>query len=228
MKTLLLVEDDKMLSRGIKFNLQEEGFNVISAYCLKEAQEELNKASIDLIILDVNLPDGNGFDFCEKIRNYYDNPIIFLTACDMESDVVTGFKLGADDYITKPFSLSILRERILAIFRRYRVNEKKEQVVVNKDLSFDFEKMIINNKDKVLTLTPTENKLLKIMFESKGQVMTRRVLLEKLWDNDSNFVDEHALTVNINRLRNKIEEKPSKPKYIKTIYGMGYMWVGEE
>lgn len=228
MKTLLLVEDDRMLSRGIKFNLQEEGFNVISAYCLKEAQEELNKASIDLIILDVNLPDGNGFDFCEKIRNYYENPIIFLTACDMESDVVTGFKLGADDYITKPFSLSILRERILAIFRRYRVNEKKEQVVVNRDLSFDFEKMIINNKDKVLTLTPTENKLLKILFESKGQVMTRRVLLEKLWDNDSNFVDEHALTVNINRLRNKIEEKPSKPKYIKTIYGMGYMWVGEE
>lgn len=228
MKTLLVVEDDAVLNKGICFNLEADGFNVKSTSTLKEAEKQLNSSNIDLMILDVNLPDGNGFEFCKKVRLAYDFPIVFLTACDMEFDVVTGFKVGGDDYITKPFSLSILRERILAILRRCERENKKAQTVVIDGMEFDFEKMIFIKDNVNIPLTPTENRLLKTLIESKGKVLTRRVLLEQLWDKDSNFVDEHALTVNINRLRKKIEENPSKPKYLKTVYGMGYMWLGDK
>lgn len=226
MKTILIVEDDKMLNEGISFNLDLDGFNVKSAFTIKEANNYINNHNIDLIILDVNLPDGNGFDFCKEIRNKYNNPIVFLTACDMEIDVVKGFKLGADDYITKPFSLSILRERIVAILRRCEVKQNKADKIIVDDMIFDFDNMKVIKENNEVSLTPTENKMLKTLLNSKGKVLTRKILLEQLWDNDCNFVDEHALTVNINRIRNKIEKDPSKPIYLKTVYGMGYIWTG--
>ena len=224
--TILIVEDDEMLNQGISFNFQMDGFNVLSSTTLKDAEEKIRNKDVDIVLLDVNLPDGNGFDFCKKIRDIYLNPIIFLTACDMELDIITGLRIGADDYITKPFNLNILREKVLVVLRRYNKSNKVESTLKVGEFEFNFDKMsVLKNGDNVV-LAPTEYKLLKKLVTSKGEVLTRQTLLETLWDNDE-YIEEHALTVNINRLRNKIEDNPSKPKYIKTVYGIGYSWAGE-
>jgi two-component system response regulator VicR len=226
MKNILIVEDDVMLNNGICFNVNADGFKSESAFTLEEAYEKFKNNKIDMIILDVNLPDGSGFDFCIKVRETSSVPILFLTACDMELDIITGFKLGGDDYVTKPFNLSILRERILAVFRRYNIKTKNNADIIIDDMVFNLEKMTILKGDTNIILTPTEFKILKVLLINKGQVLTRRVLMEEIWDKDLNFVDEHALTVNINRLRAKLEDESSLPKYIKTVYGMGYIWAG--
>ena len=224
--TILIVEDDEMLNQGISFNFQMDGFNVLSSTTLNDAEEKIRNKDVDILLLDVNLPDGNGFDFCKKIRDIYLNPIIFLTACDMELDIITGLRIGADDYITKPFNLNILREKVLVVLRRYNKSNKVESTLKVGEFEFNFDKMsVLKNGDNVV-LAPTEYKLLKKLVTSKGEVLTRQTLLETLWDNDE-YIEEHALTVNINRLRNKIEDNPSKPKYIKTVYGIGYSWAGE-
>lgn len=224
-KTILVVEDDVMLNKGICFNLREDGFICESAFSLKETYDKLKSCKTNMIILDVNLPDGSGFELCKDIRQTLDIPILFLTACDMEIDIVTGFKLGGDDYITKPFSLMVLRERILALFRRYKPIDVEDDIIIIDNLKFNFDEMTVSKSENNIILTPTEYKLLKVLVENRGKILTRRVLLENLWDKDCDFVDEHALTVNINRLRAKIEENPSNPKYIKTVYGMGYIWA---
>ncbi|SFB00909.1 response regulator transcription factor [Clostridium frigidicarnis] len=229
MSTIMIVEDDITLNNGITFNLNMDGFTVISSNTLKDAKENLLKKEIDLIILDVNLPDGNGFDFCREIRKHYDTGILFLTACDMELDIITGFRIGGDDYITKPFNLNILRERVFALLRRYSKSKNKD---VNNDFivdefKIDLDKMTVQKNGKAIDLAPTEYKLFKKLIESKGKVLTRQKLLQVLYDDDD-FIEEHVLTVNINRLRNKIEDNPSRPKYIKTVYGSGYVWAGEE
>ena len=132
MYNIMIVEDDKMLNQGISFNFQMDGFKVISVFTLKEAEEKINTEEIDIILLDVNLPDGSGFEFCKKIRENYKNPIIFLTACDMELDIITGLRIGADDYVTKPFSINILRERVMAVLRRYgKDNETPKVIKIN-------------------------------------------------------------------------------------------------
>lgn len=227
MQSILIVEDDKMLNQGISFNFQMDGFKVFSALSLGEAKNILGKEEIDLIILDVNLPDGSGFEFCKEIRKNYSSPIIFLTACDMELDVITGLKIGADDYITKPFSVNILRERVLAVLRRYgKGMNLKNNIVKSGEFQFDFDKMTVMKNDENIILAPTEYKILKKLVVSKGEVLTRQVLLEEIWEDDQ-YVEEHALTVNINRIRKKIEKNPSKPKYVKTVYGIGYSWAGE-
>ena len=225
MHTILVVEDDKMLNQGISFNLEMDGFKVFSVFTLKDAKIILDKEKIDMILLDVNLPDGSGFEFLKTIRKDYLNSVIFLTACDMELDIITGLRIGADDYITKPFSLNILRERVLAVFRRYGGSCDLNILKIG-DFEFNFEKMSVEKCGQSIILAPTEYKILKKLVKYKGEVLTRQALLEEIWESDE-YVEEHALTVNINRLRNKIEDNPSKPKYIKTIYGIGYSWVGE-
>lgn len=228
MKRILIIEDDRALNRGIAFNLGEDGYSIKGVFSLKEGKFEVETNKYDLVILDVNLPDGSGFDFCKEIRGKgYTIPIVFLTACDMEFEVVNGFRLGADDYITKPFSLSIMRERIFSILRRCEDGVMKTQVIKINDLAIDFDKFILTKNGQKIDITPTEFKLLKAFINSKGRVLTRNNLLQELWDKDSNFIDEHALTVNINRLRSKIEDKVLGIKYIKTVYGIGYMWSGE-
>lgn len=222
MRNIMIVEDDKMLNDGIAFNLQIDNYEITSAYNLKQANEKLNE-NIDMIILDVNLPDGNGQDFCSKIRKTSDIPIIFLTACDMEEDIINGLKLGADDYITKPFSINILKQKIETILRR--CNRNSNNTLKIHEFEFDFENMIVTKNQENITLAPTEYKLLKKLVQSKGQVLTRQALIDAVWDTEE-FVEEHALTVNINRLRSKIEDNPSKPKYIKTVFKMGYTFVG--
>lgn len=225
---ILIIEDDKALNNGICFNLEMDGFKVFQGFNLREGESHIKTNSVDLIILDVNLSDGNGFDFCKKLRDEgYIMPVLFLTACDMEINVITGFRSGGDDYVTKPFSLIILRERVLALLRRFGKTTKESNVLKIDEFEFDFDRMSVAKNGVSIDLAPTEYKLLKGLIQSKGKVMTRQKLLELIWEKEE-FIEEHALTVNINRLRSKIEDNPSKPKYIKTAYGMGYLWAGEE
>ncbi|RDY23204.1 DNA-binding response regulator [Romboutsia maritimum] len=227
-KNILIIEDDITLNKGIMLTLRQSNINIKQAFDLNEGRNILNKEKIDLILLDVNLPDGNGFDFCKEIKEKLHIPIIFLTACDMEIDVVMGLELGADDYITKPFSLMILRARVMAALRRHISNANSSKITI-KDLELDFEKMKFSKDNKLINLSKTEQKLLKLLVHNKGQVLTREQLIDRVWSDMNEYVDENALTVTIKRLREKIEDKKSKNKYIKTVYGIGYAFCkGDE
>lgn len=223
MKTLLIVEDDQSLNKGIALSLAHNELHIEQAYSLAMADQIISSTPIDLILLDVNLPDGSGLDYCERIRGTSQVPIIFLTANDMEPDIVTGFALGADDYITKPFSLMILRARVMAVLRRSDALTS-ERIVVGL-LEFDFGKMEYFKNGKPLLLSKSEQKLLRILVTNRGNILTREQLIDKTWSQEAVFVDENALTVAIKRLRAKIEEDPSSPQYIKTVYGLGYTWT---
>ena len=222
-KTILIIEDDITLNKGIMLTLRQNDINIKQAFTLEDSRNILKKEKIDLIILDVNLPDGNGFDFCKEIREKSTIPIIFLTACDMELDIVTGLELGADDYITKPFSLMVLRVRVMVALRRLENKNTNNKITID-NLILDFDKMEFAKDNNKINLSKTEQKLLKMLITNKGRVLTREQLIDNVWDNDSEFVEENALTVNIKRLREKIEDNKSKPKYIKTVYGIGYIF----
>lgn len=222
--TILILEDDNGLRIGLTFDLEAEGYEVIAVSSCRMALEAVEKSSIDLAILDVNLPDGDGFQVCRAIKKLQDIPVIFLTARDLIIDQVNGFEAGADDYVTKPFSNVLLRKRVQAILKR-ATSAKKDKVYEDGYLYIDFDNFISKKGNEILSLTPTEFKLLQVLMTNGGSVVTRQMILEKLWDNSGNFVDEHALTVNINRVRSKLEDK--EHKYIKTVYGLGYTWVGE-
>lgn len=222
--TILILEDDNGLRIGLTFDLEAEGYEVIAVSSCRMALEAVEKSSIDLAILDVNLPDGDGFQVCREIKKLQDIPVIFLTARDLIIDQVNGFEAGADDYVTKPFSNVLLRKRVQAILKR-TTSAKKDKVYEDGYLYIDFDNFISKKGNEILSLTPTEFKLLQVLMTNGGSVVTRQIILEKLWDNSGNFVDEHALTVNINRVRSKLEDK--EHKYIKTVYGLGYTWIGE-
>lgn len=223
-KQVLIVEDDEMLNAGLCYNLELEGFTPTAAYDLASAEKTFQEGEWGLVLLDVNLPDGDGFELAQTIRTKSDVPIIFLTARDLDEDILKGFRCGADDYITKPFNVRILLEHIQAVLRRCPGGQTSA-VFRCGNLVIDFENHTAKKKGVPLVLTPTEYRLLQAFRENQGKVLTRRALLERLWDNDGNFVDEHTLTINISRLRSKITDETYS--YIKTVYGMGYKWVGE-
>ncbi|WP_054943895.1 response regulator transcription factor [Paenibacillus ihuae] len=223
MKTLLIVEDDRSLNKGIALSLAQSGLNIEQAYTLAMAEQIFTSTPVDLILLDINLPDGSGLDYCEKIRRTSEVPVIFLTANDMEPDIVTGFALGGDDYITKPFSLMILRARVMAVLKR-AAPQPEDKITIG-PLSLDFGKLEFYKHKEQLTLSKTEIKLLNLLVSNPGIILNREQLIDKIWSQDAEFVDENALTVAIKRLRAKIEDKPAEPKYIKTVYGLGYMWA---
>jgi len=225
MRSILVVEDDVMLNSGLCYNLELDGYKVVPAHNFEMALEKINCESFDLIILDVNLPDGDGFELCKRIKTVKNTQVVFLTARDLESDVIEGFDLGADDYITKPFNINILRKKVAAIMNR---SEKpiNQNLYVYGDLMIDFDRLAAFINNEPIVLTPTEYRILRIFISNQEILLTRQVLLEKLYDVDANFVDEHALTVNINRLRSKIEI--GERKYIRTVYGMGYIWTGDK
>ena len=225
MRCILVVEDDVMLNSGLCYNLELDGYKVVSAHNSKMALEKIKNESFELVILDVNLPDGNGFELCKKIKDMKDTPVVFLTARDLEADVMAGFDLGADDYIIKPFNINIFRKKVAVIMKR---SEKSgnQNIYAYGDLVIDFDKLTASVKNEPIIFTPTEYRILKIFTSNPEILLTRQVLLEKLYDVDANFVDEHALTVNINRLRSKIET--GDKKYIRTVYGMGYIWAGDK
>ena len=221
---LLVVEDDRLLNNTLCYNLSAAGYTVDAAMT-KSAADDLCKAQdYDLIVLDVNLPDGNGFELCRKIKERRpDTAVIFLTANDMESDMLKGFELGADDYVTKPFSISVFRKKVSALLARIR-KQTGGDCYTDGTLSINFSELTAALAGKSVIFTPLEYRLLKVLVRNPKIVLTRQVLLEKLWDADENFVDEHNLTVAISRIRGKIETDGLQ--YIKTVYGMGYMWIG--
>ncbi|KGI39965.1 response regulator transcription factor [Clostridium tetani] len=221
---ILIIEDDRLLNNTLKYNLVSEGYKVVSAYNAKEAEKSFLSQTFRLIILDVNLPDGNGFELMRKWRDNISCPIIFLTANDMESDMLKGFELGAEDYITKPFHISVFLKKVGVISRR---NQGKSMPRIYNDgnlyINFTERKATFQGKD--LELTTGEFNMLYILIRNYNIVLTRKLLLEKLWDSNENYVDENALTMLISRIRTKIDSK--EKKYIKTIYGMGYQWIGD-
>lgn len=223
--SILVVEDDILINEGIKFMLEIEGYEVISAFNIKDGEAVLNRESIELAILDINLPDGSGFEWCKELRERsITTPIVMLTAKDTEEDMVRGLQCGADDYISKPFSIPVLKERIKAVLRRVPLKKENKNIYTYKELEIDFDKMIISKNGQELKITPTEYKIIKMLIDNKGKVLTREQMLDKLWDIDGKFVDENALSVNIRRIRGKLEDKNSDLRYIKTVFGVGYSW----
>lgn len=219
MYSILIVEDDVLLGGGVRLFLEKQGYAVSCACSVDEARQALEKP-YDLILLDINLPDGSGLELCRQIRETSNIYIIFLTSNDTEQNMIEGFETGCDDYIAKPFSIELLGQRIKAVLRRG--TEKKSNVFVYKGLTVDFNKMSVLAENEPVKLSATEFKLLSVLIKNQGQVLTRNVLLEKIWDNDGNFVDENTLSVHIRRLRQKLEVNPQKPQYIITVFGIGY------
>ena len=222
---ILVVEDDRLLNNTLCYNLEAAGYVVDSALTKSAASDFLTRQDYDLIVLDVNLPDGNGFDFCREVKERRpDTAVIFLTANDMESDMLKGYELGAEDYVTKPFPMSVFQKTLSVVLARLAKQSGGGDSYEDGALSINFSEMTASLSGKALVFTPLEYRLLKILTKNPQNVLTRQVLLEKLWDADGNFVDEHALTAAISRVRNKIETDGRQ--YIKTVYGMGYMWIG--
>ena len=221
---ILVVEDDRLLNHTLSYNLNTMGYTVDAALSKQAATNDIEKQDYDLIVLDVNLPDGNGFDFCRKAKERHpDTAIIFLTANDMESDMLKGYELGADDYVTKPFHMSVFQKKLAALLGRI-AKQSGGDCYDDGILSINFSEMTAAISGEAISFTPLEYRLLKVLTKNPKAVLTRQILLEKLWDIDGNFVDEHALTAAVSRVRNKIEA--GGRQYIKTVYGMGYMWIG--
>lgn len=219
MNSILVLEDDRELNNTIYHSLMKENYRVFSAHLCKEAKSLIDKNTIDLTILDVNLPDGNGFEFCKWLKARYNITVLFLSARDLEDDVLNGYELGADDYVTKPFSMKILLKKISVILSR---EQKNLNVFDDGFIKIDFELGTVKKEDDECALTPTEYRILKKLIEHKGQLLTYSLLLDSLWDEGIQSMDKHTLAVNINRLRKKIETK--EHTYISNVYGMGYIW----
>ncbi len=226
---ILLVEDDVTLAMGIEYSLKNEGFNVYTVGKIEDAKEKISNSYIDIILLDVNLPDGNGYELCKEVRVDSEVPIIFLTACDEEVNIVMGLDLGADDYITKPVRVRELVARINAVARRKGVvsKDKEDNKIIVKDIKVLPLKYEVYKGEEKLQLTSVEYKLLLLLIENSGNVLTRKTLLEKLWDIEGDFIEESTLTVYIKRLREKLKEDKINP-YIETVRGIGYKWIGEK
>lgn len=221
MHTILLVEDDIALCTGVAFALENGTIKVLQAECIAKAKQLLAENTIDLILLDINLPDGNGLTFLQQIQQSNSNmPVILLTANDTEQEIVQGFQAGAQDYVVKPFSIAVLRARVETALKR--ANKNKEQIFLVGPYAFNFETMQFKKGELLLELSKTEQRLLKLLIENQGQVLKRDLLLEKVWD-AADFVDENALSVAVKRLRDKLQDK----KYLKTTYGIGYTWEKE-
>ncbi len=217
MANIFLLEDDKILSKGISIALEKDGHHVTTAYGYVEALQKYTLKKYDLFLLDINLPDGNGMNFCQKIRQTSQLPVLFLTANDTEEDMLKGYDVGCDDYISKPFSIDVLRRKVSAILKRTIAETARIQY---KDLEVDMEKCLVLLNGEEVHLSATEYKLLCYLIQHKGTVVTKAMLLENLWDKDGNFIDDNTLRVNIKRLRQKL--KDDNQEYIVTVFGIGY------
>ena len=224
MNRILLLEDDLSLINGLSFALKKQGFEIEIARTIKEAGEYWRKSRYNLLILDVSLPDGCGFDFCQMVRKESEVPIIFLTASDEEMDIIMGLDIGGDDYITKPFKLGVLVSRVNALLRRTKGMKKNDAELVSNGIKVNFlQTQVYKNGDQI-ELTAGEYKLLCLFIQNPNIVLTKEQILERLWDCDADFIDSSTLTVYIRRLRMKVENNPSEPEMIVTVRGMGYKW----
>ena len=219
---IFLLEDDDAIALGLCYSLQNEGYNVTLAKSVSEATDIVEKNDFALYILDLTLPDGSGYDVCKKIKSIGDRPVIFLTAYDDEVNVVMGFDLGADDYITKPFRLKELLVRIKSVLRRYNRTGGDATVKI-KNITINTNEAKVYKNGEEIVLTAMEYRLLLILLNNRGKVLSRSQLLENIWDVEGDFVEDNTLTVYIKRLRDKIEEDAASSQIIKTARGLGYM-----
>lgn len=225
MSKILVIEDDSTIIEALEFTLIDEGYEVLLAKSVAETLNILNTNEFDLILLDLMLPDGSGYEICRKVREKSDIPIIFLTACDEEVNIVMGLELGADDYITKPFKIRELLARIKANIRRYnKKHEGNSDLIIIGEFQINTKEAIVKKNNKIIPFTASEYKLLLKLIQNKNMVLSRNQILESIWDCDGEFVNDNTLTVFMKRLRKKIEEDEKNPKYIITIRGIGYMW----
>lgn len=225
MEQIFLLEDDTALSRGIRMALCGAERDVILADSIAQAWEKLEEVRFNLLILDINLPDGSGLDLLRNLRSRGDDtPVILLTANDLEMDEVNGLEAGADDYITKPFFLAVLRARVDAQLRRGSMLQSVSRIETGPFL-FDFQRMNFRRDGLAVELSKTEQKLLKVLLENRGCAVPRTALIDRVWTDGAEFVEENALSVTVKRLRGKLERDPARPEYLKTVYGIGYIWA---
>lgn len=218
MKSILLLEDDENLNRGISLKLSKEGYHVFSACSIRSAKSIFDTEHIDLVISDITLPDGNGLDFGKVVREKSDAVLIYLTAMDQEIDIVNGYDTGADDYITKPFSVNILTSKVNAFMRRLGNNE--EGVYISGDIEVFVNDMQVKKAGTPVTLSKTELQLLIFLLENAGHILSKESILEKVWGLDGQFVDDNTVAVNISRLKNKLGTD-----CIENVRGLGYLWI---
>ena len=224
MKWILLVEDDLSLINGLSFAVKKQGYMLDVAHTKDEADRLWENGAYDLVILDVSLPDGSGFDICKRIRQASKVPIMFLTAMDEETDIIMGLDIGGDDYITKPFKLAVFMSRINALLRRSENFNQADTELNSNGIRVQVLKGEVYKNDVQVELTAREYKLLCLFMENPDEVLSPEQILNRLWDCDENYIDNNSLTVYIRRLRTKIEDDPGKPKRIVTVRRMGYKW----
>lgn len=222
METIAIIEDDALLNQALTITLQKAGYTILSAHNCRDGRKLIGQLP-DLILLDIGLPDGNGMELCHIATEQTESPVLFLTALDEEIDMIRGFDAGCEDYIAKPFSMEILLRRIEVILRRKR----SKNIFSYGELEVHFDQKQLYIHDKPVKLTAKEYQLLECFIHNQGQVLTKETLLQKLWDSKGIFVEENTLFVTITRLRKKMETDPSVPVYIKTVYGIGYIFGGK-
>lgn len=218
---ILIVEDDQTIAMGISYSLMQEGFEPEEVYNKNDALKKIEETSYDLYLLDLTLPDGTGYEICKKIKEKGDAPVIFLTACDDEVNVVMGLDMGADDYITKPFRIRELISRIKSVMRRYGGKSNRSIIELGK-VRVNLQEAKVYRDQEEIILTALEYRLLVTLINHRGQALSRNQLLEGIWDISGDYVNDNTLTVYIKRLREKLEEDPTNPTVIETVRGIGY------
>ena len=221
MSKILIVEDDKNITNTLTYYLQNEGFKIETAKNKNEGIEKIKEKAYNLILLDITLPDGNGYEIYHELKKEKNTPVIFLTALDEEKDIVKGLDIGADDYITKPFRTRELLSRIKNVLRHTKQEEIEEKIKIG-NVEINEAKGIVLKNGKEIELTALEYKILTLLFENRGRIISREQILANIWDENENYVNDNTLTVYIKRIREKIEEDINSPKIIKTIRGLGY------
>ena len=224
MKRIFFVEDDLSLINGLSFAIKKQGYEIDVARTSLEAEQLWMNGKYDLVILDVSLPDGSGYDICQKIRKVSKVPIMFLTAADEETDIIMGLDIGGDDYITKPFKLAVFLSRVNALLRRSENFNQMETELSSNGITIQRLKGEVYKNGKQIDLTASEYKLLCLFMENPNLILSPEQILSRLWDCDEKYIDTNTLTVYIRRLRKKIEDDPADPHSIVTVRGMGYKW----
>lgn len=220
MNNILIVEDEENLNRGIKLKLEKEGYRVFAAFTVSEARAVMDKEDVDLVISDITLPDGDGLRFGEYVRKSSDAILIYLTALDQEIDIVNGYDTGADDYITKPFSVNVLTSKVNAFIRRR--GGQSAEILVSGDIEVSLKDRQVREAGEPVALSRTELQLLMLFLENPGRVLSKENILDSIWGLDGQFVDDNTVTVNISRLKGKL-----KTNHIDNVRGLGYIWTGK-
>lgn len=227
-ENILIIEDDIDLREGLAFSFTCDGYEVSCAGTKEEGMREIKAASYALVLLDCNLPDGTGFDLCKEVRQFSRVPMIMLTARDTELDEIKALELGVNDYLSKPFSLGVLKARVRRILREQTDGKERAEKLVSHDITVDAETCRVYKSGEEIPLSKQEYRLLKYLIENRNHVLSKERILSHIWDSDGRFVDSNTVSVNISRLRAKIEKDVSNPEYIRTVHGIGYIWREEQ